>query len=179
MAKDGFVHTISNKMFTKEDEEEFNTKWTSQPCKRGDVRVTQSTLPHGSEGSATGVRRTILLWFVKVYNDYSSLETLEAGSWESLSLVYIQRFRNTTIRRAIRDFRDVKRAEKVYFGKKSYFYLGETHGFDNIFTVSDDEAPVNNNEKEEMNQNSENEGLDFVEQKGDRPTNISWSDGLT
>ena len=92
---------------------------------------------------------------------------------------YIQRFRNAAIRRAIRDFRDVKRAEKAYFGKKSYFYLNETHGFDNIPTVNDDEAPINDDDEGEADQDSENEGLDFAEQKNDRFTNISWSGDLT
>ena len=60
LAKNEFIHRIDNKIFTKEDEEEFNTKWTFQPCKRGDVRITQSTFPHGSDGPATDVRRIIL-----------------------------------------------------------------------------------------------------------------------
>ena len=76
---------------------------------------------------------------------------------------YIQRFRDAAIQRAIRDFRDVKRAEKAYFGEKSYFYLGETHDFDSIPAVSDDEAPVGDDDKGEDDDDSENEGLEFAE----------------
>jgi hypothetical protein len=37
------VHRIDGNMFTAEDEKPFGTKWTPQPCQRGQVRVT---LPH-------------------------------------------------------------------------------------------------------------------------------------
>ena len=86
---------------------------------------------------------------------------------------YIQRFRNAAIRRAIRGFRDIKRAEKTYFGEKSYFYLSEIYDFDNIPTVSDDEASVNNNDEKETDPDNKNEDLDFAEQKNNRLTNLS------
>jgi hypothetical protein len=75
-------------MFTKEDEKEFNTKWTFQPCKRNDARITQFTFPHGSDSSVTGIRRTMLPWFVKVHDDHSSFEIFESGTWEAFSEAY-------------------------------------------------------------------------------------------
>jgi len=46
------VHRIKDSMFTAEDGKTFRTRWTPQPCKAGQVRVTVPHLPHGAYGPA-------------------------------------------------------------------------------------------------------------------------------
>jgi len=41
-------------------------------------------LPHGAKGPLTGTRRTILLWFVSVQDDYNNLKVTEGGTWVEL-----------------------------------------------------------------------------------------------
>ncbi|KAK8901059.1 hypothetical protein QC760_010515 [Botrytis cinerea] len=83
--KNGHVHRIKSNMVTAEDEKKLGVKWKAVPCNRGQVRVTMPHLPHGANGPARGVRRTLLPWFVKVQPDLSSLEVLDGGTWEMLS----------------------------------------------------------------------------------------------
>lgn len=82
---DGYIHRFTNPMVTKEDMEEIGIKWKAVPCKKGQVRVTSPTLPHGADGPATGTRRTMLPWFVGVMDDCESLEITDGGTWEGLS----------------------------------------------------------------------------------------------
>jgi hypothetical protein len=82
---DGFIHKITDKHFTQDDKREFKTDWETVPCKAGEVRITDPLLPHGSTGPADGIRRTMLPWYVKIQKDGSSLEILEAGTWEQLA----------------------------------------------------------------------------------------------
>ena len=82
------VHRIEGNMFTPEDEKRFGTKWTAQPCQRGQVRVTLPHLPHGACGPAKGVRRTMLPWFCGLQNDLETLEVVESGTWSELSVAH-------------------------------------------------------------------------------------------
>jgi hypothetical protein len=82
------VHRIQDSMFTSEDEKRFGTKWTSQPCQRGQVRVTLPHLPHGAYGPAKGERRTMLPWFCGLQNDLETLEVIESGTWSDLSVAH-------------------------------------------------------------------------------------------
>jgi hypothetical protein len=82
------VHRIESRMFTPEDEKRFDTKWTAQPCQRGQVRVTLPHLPHGACGPAKGVRRTMLPWFCGLQDDLETLEVIESGTWSELSVAH-------------------------------------------------------------------------------------------
>ena len=82
---DGYVHKITDRMYTKEDEAYFKTPWTKQLCKRGEVRISMPHLPHGSTGPCTRVWRTTFPWYIMIQEDDESLETLESGSWEDIS----------------------------------------------------------------------------------------------
>jgi hypothetical protein len=83
-----FVHRIQDRMFTSGDEKRFGTKWTPQPCQRGQVRVTLPHLPHGAYGPAKGERRTMLPWFCGLQNDLETLEVVESGTWSDLSVAH-------------------------------------------------------------------------------------------
>jgi len=82
----GYVHNM-RKVYDKQDEREFGS-FEPVPCKAGQVRITQPHLPHGALGPAQGPRRTILPWYVRVQDDNSTLEIVEAGTWEDLSLAH-------------------------------------------------------------------------------------------
>src|SRR5436190_4441971 len=85
----GYVHNM-RKVYNKQDEQEFGP-FVPVPCKAGQVRITQPHLPHGALGPAQGARRTILPWYVRVQDDNSTLEIVEAGTWEELSLAHISK----------------------------------------------------------------------------------------
>ena len=51
----GFVHRMSEELFSKADTVKCGVTWTHQPCKKGDVRITMPHLPHSSTGPATQV----------------------------------------------------------------------------------------------------------------------------
>jgi hypothetical protein len=82
---DGFVHRITDRMFTKKDAEELGVDWKKVPCSRGQARITIPQLPHGADGPSTGTRRTMLPWFVGLQGDLATLEVVEGGTWEMLS----------------------------------------------------------------------------------------------
>jgi hypothetical protein len=85
---DGFVHRITEQMFTAEDARVLGLDWKRVPCRRGEVRVTMPHIPHGQDGPATKVRRTMLPWFVGLQDDLESLEVLEGGTWAELSAAH-------------------------------------------------------------------------------------------
>lgn len=76
-------------MFTKEDATRFGTQWTSVPCRRRGARVTLPYILHGGNGPATGIRRTMLPWFVGLQDNMSTLEVAKAGTWEQLRDAYM------------------------------------------------------------------------------------------
>jgi hypothetical protein len=82
---DGFVHRITEQMFTKEDAKALGVDWKRVPCRRGDARITVPQLPHGADGPSTSTRRTMLPWLVGVQDDLTTLEVVEGGTWEMLS----------------------------------------------------------------------------------------------
>ena len=88
LAADDFVIKISDDMWTKEDSRDFNSVWTDVVCKRGDVRITMPSCPHGSHGPCKAVRRTMLPWFVRVADDHETLENAESGTWSELSAAH-------------------------------------------------------------------------------------------
>jgi hypothetical protein len=81
----GFVHRITERMFTREDAEVLGVDWKRVPCKKGEVRITLPHLPHGADGPATKPRRTMLPWLVGVQEDLQTLEVVEAGSVSMLA----------------------------------------------------------------------------------------------
>jgi hypothetical protein len=85
LAADGFVHRISEPMFTKQDADDFGTQWLEVPCQRGAVRISLPHLPHGSCGPCLQIRRTILPWFVGIQADHQTLDTTESGTWDELT----------------------------------------------------------------------------------------------
>lgn len=82
---DGFVHRISEGMFTREDANVLGLDWKRVPCRRGEVRITLPHIPHGADGPSTGTRRTMLPWLVGLQDDLTTLEVVEGGNWEMLS----------------------------------------------------------------------------------------------
>ncbi|MCJ1364590.1 hypothetical protein MMC16_003703 [Acarospora aff. strigata] len=85
---DGFVHSISKDVYTKEDEEEYGIEWTRVSCPAGGVRVTMPHIPHGAQGSTTSIPRTMLPWFVAVQDDHEQLETAESSIWSQLAAAH-------------------------------------------------------------------------------------------
>lgn len=83
---DGFVHRITETMFTEEDANVLGCSWKKVPCRRGEVRVTLPHLPHSQDGPASIVRRTMLPWFIGVQGDHQTLDILEAGTWDELAI---------------------------------------------------------------------------------------------
>ncbi|KAI9767399.1 MAG: hypothetical protein M1835_007046 [Candelina submexicana] len=86
--KDGFVHNFGPGVYTAEDIKHFGIDWTPVPCHQGDIRITKPDIPHGARGPSTGIRRTMLPWFIAVQPDHEQLETLEAGTWSELSAAH-------------------------------------------------------------------------------------------
>ena len=84
----GFVHRITDQMFTREDAAALGVDWKYVPCRRGEVRVTLPHIPHGSDGPSPGMRRTMLPWFVGVQDDDETLEVIEGGTWTELSTAH-------------------------------------------------------------------------------------------
>jgi len=84
----GYVHRITDQIFTKEDAKVLGVNWKHTPCKPGEVRITLPSIPHGSTGPATMVRRTLLPWFVAVQDDEESLEVVEGGTWGDLATAH-------------------------------------------------------------------------------------------
>jgi hypothetical protein len=81
----GLVNAITDKVFSDKDKENYGTDWVAVPCKLLQVRISQPHLPHGAQGPAKGVRRTMLPWFVTVQADGHHLEVLESGTWDDLA----------------------------------------------------------------------------------------------
>jgi hypothetical protein len=81
----GLVNAITDKVFSDEDKKKYGTDWVAVPCKLLQVRISQPHLPHGAQGPAKGVRRTMLPWFVTVQADGHHLEVLESGTWDDLA----------------------------------------------------------------------------------------------
>jgi hypothetical protein len=84
----GFVHRITERMFTKDDAARLGIDWKPVPCRRGEVRVTMPHIPHGADGPSVGTRRTMLPWFVGVQDDCETLEVIEGGTWSDLSVAH-------------------------------------------------------------------------------------------
>jgi hypothetical protein len=84
-----FVHRLNKQIYREADADKFGIRWTSVPCKRGEVRITLPHISHGAQGPSTGTRRTILPWFVGLQNDMSTLEIAEAGTWEHMRDAHI------------------------------------------------------------------------------------------
>lgn len=80
-------HTIAVHpwMWNKEYAQEFDTDFERTICLTGDVRLTLPTIPHGSTGPATKLRRTVMPWFGSIEEDHIRLETAEAGVWSSIA----------------------------------------------------------------------------------------------
>ncbi|KAJ5761803.1 uncharacterized protein N7511_005185 [Penicillium nucicola] len=85
---DGPVSRIEPWMWTRDDVAKYHTDWTKEICRAGDVRVSLPTLPHGSTGPATKIRRTILPWFVRIREDHSTLDVPESNTWEELAAAH-------------------------------------------------------------------------------------------
>jgi hypothetical protein len=81
----GLVNAITDKVFSAEDKKKYKTDWIAVPCKKLQVRISQPHIPHGAQGPAKGVRRTMLPWFVTVQADGHHLEVLESGTWDDLA----------------------------------------------------------------------------------------------
>ncbi|KAI4137511.1 MAG: hypothetical protein L6R39_007243 [Caloplaca ligustica] len=86
----GRVHNVTS-LWHPSDVAKYG-KWTSVPCRRGDVRVTRPELIHGSTATSA-IRRTILPWFVGLQRDGKSLDNPESGNWNDLCVAHMRQER--------------------------------------------------------------------------------------
>ncbi|KAJ5217659.1 uncharacterized protein N7469_011284 [Penicillium citrinum] len=84
----GHTVAIAPWMWGPEFIRELGTDFERAICMKGDVRLTLPTIPHGSNGPATRLRRTIMPWFGFVHEDHERLETAEAGTWSDISAAH-------------------------------------------------------------------------------------------
>jgi hypothetical protein len=87
-ATDGLIHQIAPSMWTRDDIAHFGLDYTAQPCTALSVRISKPHLPHGADGPAETVRRTILPWFVGIGDDHEQLDISESGTWSQLSAAH-------------------------------------------------------------------------------------------
>ncbi|KAK2795510.1 hypothetical protein FQN52_005277 [Onygenales sp. PD_12] len=81
----GKVQDVGPQMLTDQDLADFQSRWTTVPCRAGDARITMPHIPHGSTGPSTIERRTMLPWYVGIQDDGETLEVPEGGTWSQLS----------------------------------------------------------------------------------------------
>lgn len=81
----GEVIRVEGRVLTKGDLAEFNTDWTPVPCKKGGVRVTQPSIPHGALGPCKRPRQTMLPWLVEIKENHVELEIAASGSWSKIA----------------------------------------------------------------------------------------------
>jgi len=61
-------------------------------AQRGPICIIRQPQPsHGALGPAQGARRTVLPWYIRLQDDNNTLEIVEAGAWEGLSLTHISK----------------------------------------------------------------------------------------
>jgi hypothetical protein len=79
-------------LYTASDREEFGD-YVPVPCKRGEVRITLPTIPHGSTAKATKTRRAIFPWWTGIKSDHFHLDNNESESYDELALCHLHRVR--------------------------------------------------------------------------------------
>ncbi|KAL8651744.1 MAG: hypothetical protein Q9226_004573 [Calogaya cf. arnoldii] len=84
----GHIHRIEPGMWTAEDIHDFGVDWKVLPCKKGTVRISMPHNPHGSKGPATGLRQTILPWFIGINDDNETLDIEECGTRSNLAAAH-------------------------------------------------------------------------------------------
>ena len=85
--RDASVHSV-DKTYLKEDVAAYGD-YVPVPCKRGDARVTMPEILHGSTpDKGTGIRRTVLPWFVGVREDGETLDNEDSNSWSDLAAAH-------------------------------------------------------------------------------------------
>ena len=57
-------------------------------CQKDDICITLSTIFHNSHESCISIRRTMLSWFIRVFEDHETLENVETNIWFELIIVY-------------------------------------------------------------------------------------------
>ena len=85
---DRFVYKILDCDWTTKDIKKYTIDWVAQPCKKGDVYVIMSYLPHGAKGPLTGTQRIMLPQFVGIQDNYDNLEVIEGGIQAKLVNAY-------------------------------------------------------------------------------------------
>ena len=88
LATDGYLHRITDAMFTATDATELGVEWKDQPCPAGAARISLPHLPHGAKGPSVGERITVMPWYVAVGNDGETLEVQEAGNRNELAVAH-------------------------------------------------------------------------------------------
>ena len=88
LATDGYLHRMTEAMFTAEDAAALGVGWKDQPCAAGDARISLPHLPHGAKGPSTSERITVMPWYVAVGEDGETLEVQEAGTREELATAH-------------------------------------------------------------------------------------------
>ena len=91
------VIRIIDDMWTKNDVRHFNTDWSDVVCKRKNVKIIKFEISHKFIDSCTTVRRTMLWWFVKLFNNYETLKNAKSNTWNKFTIAHrdlIITFRN-------------------------------------------------------------------------------------
>ena len=85
-------------MWTKNDVRHFNTDWFDVVYKRKNVKIIKFEISHEFIDSCTTIRRTMLLWFVKLFDDHETLENAKSNIWNKFAIAHrdlIVIFRNS------------------------------------------------------------------------------------
>jgi hypothetical protein len=71
-------------MWTWKNVKCFKTDWIDVLCKTDDVQISSSALSHEAHESTHDEHCTMLLWFVKIQDNYDNLNTSENETWSQL-----------------------------------------------------------------------------------------------
>ena len=85
-------------MWTKNDARHFNTNWFDVVCRRKNVKIIKFEISHEFIDSCTTVRRTMLSWFVKLFDDHKTLKNAKSDTWNKFTIAHrdlIVTFRNS------------------------------------------------------------------------------------
>jgi len=79
-------------LYTAADKEEFGD-YEPVPCNAGEVRITLSTIPHGSTTKANSNRRVIIPWWTGIRPDHFTLDNEESENYDEVAICHLHRAR--------------------------------------------------------------------------------------
>ena len=85
----GKVHKFDKTLWGPAEVQKYGMDFKPVPCKAGQVRISESRLPHGATtphgGKADQLRSTYLPWFIAIQDDHETLELVEGGTWGEIA----------------------------------------------------------------------------------------------